>query len=39
MGTGATALACQKLKRNFIVIEKDKKYYDIAINRFETLQL
>jgi len=39
MGTGSTALACKKLKRNFIVIEKDKKYYDIAVNRFETLEL
>lgn len=39
MGTGSTALACKKLKRNFIVIEKDKKYYDIAVNKIENLEL
>ena len=39
MGTGSTALACKKLKRNFIVIEKDKKYYDIAINKIQNLEL
>ena len=31
MGTGSTALACQKLGVNFIGFEIDKKYYDIAL--------
>lgn len=34
MGSGSTIIAANNLKRNFIGIEKDKTYYDIAVNRF-----
>lgn len=30
MGAGSTGVACKKIKRNFIGIELDKKYFDIA---------
>ena len=30
MGSGTTGLACKNLNRNFIGIEKDKKYFEIA---------
>lgn len=30
MGSGTTGVACQMLGRNFIGIEMDRKYYDIA---------
>lgn len=33
MGTGATGVACKELGRDFIGIEIDKKYYDIAKER------
>ena len=33
MGSGTTGLACKNLNRNFIGIEKDEKYYNIALNR------
>ena len=33
MGTGTTGVACVKLNRNFIGIEKDQTYYDIAKER------
>ena len=33
LGSGTTALACQKFKRNFIGIELDEKYFEIAKNR------
>lgn len=33
MGSGTTGVACKKLNRNFIGIEKDKKYFDVACNR------
>jgi len=33
MGSGSTGVACKNLNRNFIGIELDKKYYDIAVNR------
>ncbi len=32
-GSGTTAIACHKSKRNFIVIEKEKKYFDLATRR------
>ena len=32
MGVGSTGIACKNLKRNFIGIEIEKKYYDIAYN-------
>lgn len=33
MGSGTTGVACKRLKRNFIGIENNKKYYLIAKNR------
>ena len=33
MGSGSTGVACKNLNRQFIGIEKDKKYFDIAKNR------
>lgn len=35
VGSGTTAEACIKLKRRFIAIEKDKRFFDIACNRIE----
>lgn len=32
-GTGTTAEACINLKRKFICIERDKKYYDLSMRR------
>jgi DNA modification methylase len=36
MGSGSTGVACKNLNRNFIGIEKDEKYFDIAKNRIES---
>jgi len=33
MGSGTTGLACKKTYRNFLGIEKDKNYFDIAVRR------
>lgn len=33
MGSGSTGIACLRTNRNFIGIEKDGKYFDIACNR------
>ena len=33
MGSGSTGVACLKTNRNFIGIEQDDKYFDIAYNR------
>ena len=33
MGSGSTGVACRKLNRRFIGIEKEKKYFDIAKER------
>jgi len=33
MGSGTTGIACKKLNRNFIGIELNKKYFDIAQDR------
>ena len=33
MGSGSTGIACLKNNRNFIGIESDKGYYDIAVKR------
>ena len=35
MGSGTTGVACKKLNRKFIGIEKDEKYFNIAKNRIE----
>lgn len=32
-GSGTTGVACQNTKRNFILIEKEKKYVEIALSR------
>ena len=36
MGSGTTAIACKELNRNFIGIELEKKYFDIAVNRVKS---
>lgn len=36
MGSGTTGLACKNLNRNFIGIEKDEKYFEIAKQRIES---
>jgi site-specific DNA-methyltransferase (adenine-specific) len=33
IGSGTTAIACINTRRNYIGIEKDKTYYDIAVKR------
>lgn len=33
MGSGTTGVACANLNRNFIGIERDKSYFDIAVER------
>ena len=33
MGSGTTGVACKNLKRNFIGIEMDKEYFEIAKQR------
>jgi site-specific DNA-methyltransferase (adenine-specific) len=35
MGSGSTGVAALNTKRNFIGIEKDDKYFDIAVNRIK----
>lgn len=35
MGSGTTAIACHRLKRNFIGFELDKEYYDISLERYK----
>jgi site-specific DNA-methyltransferase (adenine-specific) len=35
MGSGTTGIACLNTGRNFIGIEKDQKYFEIARNRIE----
>jgi site-specific DNA-methyltransferase (adenine-specific) len=35
MGSGSTGVACLNTNRNFIGIEKEKKYYDISENRMD----
>lgn len=35
MGSGTTGLACKELKRDFIGVEIDKQYFDIAVKRLK----
>ena len=35
MGSGTTGVACVKLGRSFIGIEREPKYFDIACRRIE----
>ena len=35
MGSGSTGVACKNLARDFVGIEKEKKYFDIAEERIE----
>ena len=37
MGSGTTCAVAKKLKRNYIGIEKEKKYYDIAVKRLNSI--
>lgn len=37
MGSGTTGIACKNLNRNFIGIEKDENYFDIAKERISTI--
>ena len=39
MGSGSTGVACVNTNRNFIGIEKDEKYFEIAKNRIEKASL
>lgn len=34
-GSGSTGIACLNTNRNFILIEKDKDYYEITLNRIK----
>jgi site-specific DNA-methyltransferase (adenine-specific) len=36
MGSGTTVIACKNLNRNFIGIELDEKYFNIAKERIES---
>jgi DNA modification methylase len=35
MGSGTSGVACVNLKRNFIGIEKEREYFNIAVNRIK----
>ena len=35
-GSGTTAVACENTNRNWICIEKEKEYYDVALSRIES---
>jgi site-specific DNA-methyltransferase (adenine-specific) len=39
MGSGSTGIACLNTNRNFIGIEKDEKYFNIAKNRIEEYKI
>lgn len=38
MGSGSTGVACVNTNRNFIGIEKDEKYFEIAEDRIEKVK-
>ena len=38
MGSGSTGVACMNTNRNFIGIEKDENYFNIAKERIEQAQ-
>lgn len=38
MGSGTTAVACHKLKRNYIGFELDKEYYDLSMQRISDVR-
>tara|TARA_R100001224_G_scaffold94396_1_gene63819 strand:- start:1173 stop:1895 length:723 start_codon:yes stop_codon:yes gene_type:complete len=38
MGSGTTGVACKNLNRNFIGIEKDKNYFDVAQKRIHNVK-
>ena len=38
MGSGSTGVACMRLQRKFIGIERERKYFDIACRRIEDEQ-
>ena len=37
MGSGTTGVACQELNRNFIGIELDAEYYEMAKQRIKNI--
>ena len=39
MGSGSTGVACKNLNRDFIGIELDKGYYDIAVDRIKGIHI
>ena len=39
MGSGTTGVACKNLNRNFIGIEKEERYFKIAQNRIENVEM
>jgi len=39
MGSGSTGVACKQINREFIGIELDKSYFDIAVKRIETTEI
>ena len=39
MGSGSTGVACMNTNRNFIGIELDEKYFNIAVERIENTQV
>ena len=39
MGSGSTGIACKNTNRNFIGIELDKNYFEIAKNRIENTKV
>lgn len=34
-GSGTTAIACERLNRQFVAIEKDESYYNLSVKRFQ----